>query len=200
MKRIATLLTISLTVAYAVACIGSVYAGGSKILVGGALAGHGAVAQNGRMKFVKLASTDSTRVAIGVWGGAVTEAAAEDTTGWLDLAGLNGIEAGFTGQPFVQFQINHQIGAATDSVGYKLQYSADLNDQTTFSTGALTHVAANVGGSTFIDAMAPAIASSSVTAAGAQNARFIRLIILNDKIASGATRLYSVVPIVRGAF
>jgi hypothetical protein len=127
----------------------------------------------------------------------VTEAAAEDTTAWLDTAGLVFADPGFTGAPALQFQVNHQIGAATDSVGIKLQYASDANDQTTFSTGALTHVAANVGGSTFIDALAPIANSGSVTAQLAQSARFVRIIILNDKIGSGATRLYSVVPVAR---
>lgn len=186
-----SLKNIALALALLATCSASaVYAGGSKILVGVDLAGKGAVHANGRMKFVKLASTDSTRVAIAVWGGAVSEAAASDTTGWLNLAGLSFNETGFTAQPFVQFQINHQIGAATDSVGYKIQYSSDPQDQTTFHTAALTHIAANAGGSTVIDALT----------SNGPSARFVRIIILNDKIASGVTRLYSVVPIVRGSY
>lgn len=144
-----------------------------------------------RAKFFKANSSgvqqDSTEVAIIVWGGAVTVAAASDTTEWINLSPYNFIPPGFTAQPIVQVQINHQIGAATDSVGYILQYRNDPRS-TGFHAGALTHVAANASGSTIIDAM---------TSSGPQSREF-RVILLNNKIASGVTRKYSVVPIIRG--
>lgn len=191
MKHLKNLLAVALLAVMAVPAFA-----GTRIIT---LGGRPGVANNGRAKFVKFATTDSTRVAIGVWGGAISEATASDTTAWIDIGGINFTSQGYSGAPRLQFQINHQIGAATDSIGYKIQYLADENDKTTFSTSALTHVAANVGGSTFIDALAPTAAGAvgGVASQAAQGARQIRLILLNNKIASGVTRLYSVVPVAR---
>lgn len=140
-----------------------------------------------RLKWVKGATTDSTEVAIVVWGGAVAVTTASDTTDWLNVGRYVYQQPGFTAAPLVQLQVNHQVGAATDSIGYIIQYRSDPNATSIHQT-ALTHIAANTGGSTVIDA---------VTTSGPA-AREIRLIVLNNKIASGVTRKYSVVPIIRG--
>jgi hypothetical protein len=141
-----------------------------------------------RLRWVKGATTDSTEVAIVVWGGAVTVAAASDTTEWYAVGRRYEFpQPGFTAAPILQFQVNHQIGAATDSIGYILQYKSDPNT-TAFHQTATQHVPTNGAAATVIDAM------TSSGPAGSD----VRLILINNKIASGVTRKYSVVPIIRG--
>lgn len=150
---------------------------------------------NGRLRFTKLASTDSTQVAIGVWGPSTTVAAAEDTTAWFDTAGYTFPQVAAANSPYVMFQINTQTSG--DSVGYTLQYTSDaataapaagVTAASRFTTGAVVYTTSSNAGTAI-----PIIAVDNDDA----NGRWVRLILRNADISTNATRLFSVVPILR---
>lgn len=141
----------------------------------------------GRLRFTKLATTDSLVVAVGVWGGGITVAAAEDTTAWFDTGGYLFPEGGPANAPFVLFQVNKQ--ATADSVGYTVQYT---NDRDT-ALGTASIPAFTTG--SVVWGTGTAVVLAAIDADDA-NGRWVRLIVRNAT-APAATRKMSVVPVVR---
>lgn len=139
-----------------------------------------------RMKFsgTKL---DSTLIAVPTNSTTATAASTRDTTNWLDLGNYK-FAYGVSASPLIQFQINHQVGAATDTMQTAVEWANDPNDLASFIPGSPAFAAPGVSGATIISGCD----SDDLTCG-----RFVRVIVSNFKVASGVTRKFSVVPILR---
>lgn len=140
-----------------------------------------------RMKFSGT-RLDSTQVAIPNWATGVSVIASQDTTNWFDLSGFDFAVGAVAASPLVQFQINHQIGAATDSIAYAIEWANDAADLTSFIPGTVAFVTTGTKGATVV----PGCDNDDLTCA-----RYVRVIVQNVKVASGVTRKFSIVPLLR---
>lgn len=180
---------LALALALAVLVTGEARAGGMKYEAFGSQTGITA----GQMRWLKVLTTDSTSVAIAVWGGAVTVAAASETTAWLDTGSEVFPDVAAKDVPLVLFEVEHQVGAAIDSVGYIVQWTNNPNTNalavgSTFVSSAMATPPTSGLGATAT--LVTAIDSDQAPGGG----RWCRLIVVNAKVGSGATRRYSVRP------
>ena len=170
------------------------------------------VIQFPRLKWTRVlgASQDSTRISIPApaTDGSVDNA---DTTQWFDVNAVR-LPQTYTAQPLVWFQVNRQITATTDSIGFKVQYTNDLSTPTIF--GTITEVAYVTGTATTqgitagqdgyggsVIAVSPAtVVAHTVGAVATLPWRYVRLVVRNVESSSMSGRVYfSVTPVVYGS-
>lgn len=140
-----------------------------------------------------LGVTDSTRISFPAPGAAVDFT---DTTAWVDLNNLNIADQTYTGQNLVWFQVNRGAVAATDSVGYSIHYTNDLDSGASGVTASTVAYVTSVSGQDILP-LIPAIAPAS-TLTTAPLARYIRLVVLNADVSSAAVgrQYFSVRPVI----
>lgn len=163
-----------------------------------------------RMKWNRggVTATDSTRISI---PGAAASVDFSDTTVWLDLAQYK-FASRFSQEGIVAFQINKQLTATTDSIGFQVQFSNDINNSTTtYGAGTLayiTTVAATTYGITAgQDGLVGMVVASCPKATTGQASgtladmpwRFVRLVVQNSDTSGATGRVYfSVTPVIFG--
>ncbi len=173
-----------------------------------ALPSSAGIASLGRLKWNRGISsygagvTDSTRISIPAASAAVDFA---DTTAWVDL-NTQGMVQTYTQQALLVFQINKQLTTTTDSIGYVVQYTNDVNTTSNtniFSTTAayITSVAAstqNVAtGADGTIGLVVAVAPKTNPTGGAITTtqadfpwRFARLVVYNSDTSGATGRSY----------
>lgn len=145
------------------------------------------------MTFPKNATYDSTEVAVPIHAVGNAPSASQDTTAWLEVGGLDYAEASGVAQNLLDFQINHQSIATSDTISYAIQWTGDeatvAGTASKFAGGSITAIAIPAGCTASI---VNGIASDS------ESNRWVRVIVWNNKVTnSNVTRKFSVQPIAR---